>query len=96
MRFGPLWLALFVANPIYLIYWLATESQSNGSTEDSALAARQDRYISGEIDDVEHVTDRVMSLQAQVSEFQPLQARLYHRSTVEFGRTFVGFRTRVR
>jgi hypothetical protein len=60
MGFAPLWMTLLVAHPIYLVSWLATESRSNGGTEDSALAVLQVRYISGEINDGGHVTDRVM------------------------------------
>ncbi|WP_336022694.1 SHOCT domain-containing protein [Halobellus salinisoli] len=53
MLFGLLWMALLVALPIYLVYWLATRSQTDGRTEDSALAVLQERYARGEIDDEE-------------------------------------------
>ncbi|QKY21860.1 SHOCT domain-containing protein (plasmid) [Halolamina sp. CBA1230] len=53
MLFGLLWMALLVALPVYLVYWLATRSQSDGSTEDSALAVLEERYARGEIDDDE-------------------------------------------
>ncbi|MFC6988626.1 SHOCT domain-containing protein [Haloplanus sp. GCM10025708] len=53
MLFGFLWMALLVALPVYLVYWLATRSQSDGSPEDSALAVLQERYARGEIDDEE-------------------------------------------
>jgi putative membrane protein len=53
MLFGLLWMALLVALPIYLVYWLATRSQTDGRTADSALAVLQERYARGEIDDEE-------------------------------------------
>jgi len=53
MLFGLLWMALLVALPISLVYWLATRAQSDGSTEDGALAVLQERYARGEIDDEE-------------------------------------------
>jgi len=53
MLFGLLWMALLVAVPLGLIYWLGTRSQSNGAAEDSALAVLQERYARGEIDDEE-------------------------------------------
>jgi putative membrane protein len=46
-------MALLVALPIYLVYWLATRSQTDGRTADSALAVLQERYARGEIDDEE-------------------------------------------
>ncbi|WP_255494126.1 SHOCT domain-containing protein [Halarchaeum sp. CBA1220] len=53
MLFALLWMALLVAVPLSLIYWLGTRSQSNGPAEDSALAVLQERYARGEIDDEE-------------------------------------------
>ncbi|WP_435197482.1 SHOCT domain-containing protein [Natronomonas sp. EA1] len=53
MLVGLLWMALLVALPIYFVYWLAIRSQSDGSTEDNALAVLQERYARGEIDDEE-------------------------------------------
>lgn len=51
--FGFLWMALLVALPVSLVYWLATRSRSNGSTEDSALTVLETRYARGEIDEEE-------------------------------------------
>ncbi|MCD2201096.1 MULTISPECIES: SHOCT domain-containing protein [unclassified Halobacterium] len=53
MLFGLLWVALLIGLPVYLVYWLGTRSQSDGTTEDSALAVLQERYARGEIDDEE-------------------------------------------
>ncbi|WP_280536304.1 SHOCT domain-containing protein [Halopenitus sp. POP-27] len=53
MLFGLLWMALLVALPISVVYWLTTRSQSDGPTEDSALAVLQARYARGDIDDEE-------------------------------------------
>lgn len=50
---GLLWMALLIALPVYFVYWLVTRSQTDGRTEDSALAVLQERYARGEIDDEE-------------------------------------------
>lgn len=53
MLIGLLWMALLIALPVYIVYWLTTRSPSDGPTEDSALAVLQERYARGEIDDEE-------------------------------------------
>ncbi|WP_096390561.1 SHOCT domain-containing protein [Halopenitus persicus] len=53
MLVGLLWMALLVALPVSIVYWLATRSRSNDSTETGALAVLQERYARGEIDDEE-------------------------------------------
>ncbi|KAA9396678.1 SHOCT domain-containing protein [Haloarcula sp. CBA1130] len=52
--FGLLWMALLVALPAYLVYWLVTWAQSDGSAEENALAVLQARYARGEINDEEY------------------------------------------
>ncbi|OTF01780.1 hypothetical protein B9G49_00530 [Halorubrum sp. SD683] len=53
MLFGLLWMALLVALPLGLVYWVGSRSHAGDSTEDSALAVLQERYARGEIDDEE-------------------------------------------
>ncbi|MFC6837827.1 SHOCT domain-containing protein [Halomarina ordinaria] len=53
MLLGLLWMALLVALPAYLVYWLATRSRTDGRAEDRALAVLQERYARGDIDDEE-------------------------------------------
>lgn len=53
MLFGLLWMVFLIGHPIYLVYWLATQSQTELHPEDSALAVLREQYIRGEIDDEE-------------------------------------------
>jgi len=53
LLFGLLWMALLIALPVYFVYWLVTRSQTDGHTEDSALAVLREQYARGEIDDEE-------------------------------------------
>lgn len=53
-----LWTVILIGIPVGLVYLLLTRRETDGSTEDDALALLRRRYAEGEIDEEEYETRR--------------------------------------